>query len=795
MIGQTVSHYRILEKLGEGGMGVVYKAEDTKLGRFVALKFLPEAMVADQEAVKRFEREARAASALDHPNICTIHEIGEHEGEPFIAMQYLEGLTLKHAIGGRPLKSAELLDLAQQLAQALEAAHAKGIVHRDLKPANIFITAEGRLKVLDFGLAKLLPRADDVTASATLTQAGAAPGTLPYMAPEQLRAQPVDARTDIYAFGCVLYEMATGQRPFRAELATELSSEILNKTPVAPVRLNPEVPAKLEEISLKCLEKDPERRYQSAKEIAVDLHRLAAPTPATSFSEVSPRQEPRGSGRRVFRWVAMAGVAAAAVLAVLLGFNLGGVRERLFAPAAPKIESIAVLPLENLSGDPEQEYFADGMTETLITEMSRIRTLKVISRTSVMQYKGVKKPLPEIARELKVDAVVEGSVSRAGDRVRITAQLIHAPTDTHLWAENYDRELSDVLRLQSEIARAIAREVKVALSPGEETHLAGARSVNPKAHEAYLRGRYHWNRRTELDLKKAIAHFEEAIAIDPDYGPAHEGLAEAYTVLPFYSAVSVRQVYPKAKAAALRALELDDSLAGAHASLGTVKEVYEYDRSGAEIEYRRALEINPGYATAHQWYGRFLSNQGRAAEALAEINRAEELDPLSLVMQSNVGLILSGGRQYDEASEKLRKVLEMRPDYAAVWDILAEVYAAKQMYGPMIEAAENAVKFSGGNPGYVARLGRAYGLAGRRQEAQEILGQLNRRAGAEYVRETRMAELYLAMGDKRQALTWLERGYQEREVGMVGIKVDPLWDPLRDDPRFQELLRRMNFPE
>jgi TolB-like protein/Tfp pilus assembly protein PilF len=488
------------------------------------------------------------------------------------------------------------------------------------------------------------------------------------------------------------------------------------------------------------------------------------------------------------------GLAAVAVLALLVGLNVGGLRERLGGRGArPEIRSLAVLPLENLSGDPEQDYFADGMTETLITELSRIRALKVTSRTSVMQFKGVKKPLPEIANALKVDAVVEGSVMRVGNRVRVTAQLIHAFTDAHLWADNYDRELSDVLGLQSEIARAIAAEVKVALSPGEAEHLAKARAVNPEAHEAYLRGRYHWNRRTEADLQKAFEHFEQAIAADPNYGPGYEGLAETYVVLPYYSAVPPRDIYPKAQAAARRALELDDSLAGAHAVLGMVNETHDYNWSAAEAEFRRALEINPGYASAHQWYARFLSARGRAAEALAEINRAEELDPLSLVIQSNTGFILLEARQYDLAEEKMGQVLGMRPDYAAVWDLQADVYDAKQQHELMIEAAEKAVRFSGGNPGYLARLGRAYALAGHRQRAQEILNQLNQRAKEEYVRPTRMAELHLALGDKQQALTWLEKGYQERDIGMVAIKIKHIFDPLRDDPKFRELLRKMGL--
>jgi serine/threonine-protein kinase len=754
MVGQTVSHYRIIAKLGGGGMGVVYKAEDTKLGRFVALKFLPEGMAFDREAVKRFEREARAASALDHPNICTIYEIGEHEGKPFIAMQCLEGETLKYRIGNRPMPADEVLRLGTQVAEALAAAHAKDIVHRDIKPANVFVTQHGQAKVLDFGLAKLLPRADDVTASATLTEAGAAPGTLPYMAPEQLRGQPVDARTDIYALGCVLYEMATGKRPFRAELATELSSDILNKTPVPPVRLNPEVPAKLEDIVLKCLEKDPENRYHSAKELMVDLRRLAKAAPEVTRAE---------SGRqRVTR---------------------------------RRPRSLAVLPLANLSRDPEQEYFADGMTEALITDLSKIGALRVISRTSAMRYKGTDKSIPEIARELNVDAIVEGSVLRVGERVRITAQLIHATTDEHLWAESYDRILSDVLALQSDVARAIAQEIKIKLTPQERARLARPGRLNPEAHDAYLRGRFHWNKRTEAAVKKAIEYFQQAIESDPGYAMAYVGLADSYNILGYYAMLPPKESFPKTKAAALRALELDNTLGEAHTSLGNAICYYDWDWLAAEKEFKRALELNPRYPVAHLWYAFFLTGRGHHAEALSHARQAEQLDPLSVLVMALVGWLAYYARKYDEAMEQCQKAIEMDPSFAPAHSWLSMALEQRGRYQEAIEESQKAVTFSGGSPHYRASLAYAYAVSGGVDEAYKVLDELNGLSGRMYVSPYYRAEIHAGLGERKEALAWLEKAYEERANLLVFLQVEPRLDPLRDDPQFQDLLRRMNFPE
>jgi TolB-like protein/Tfp pilus assembly protein PilF len=716
-------------------------------------------------------------------------------------MQYLDGLTLKHAIGGRPLKSAELLDLAQQLAQALEAAHTKGIVHRDLKPANIFITAEGRLKVLDFGLAKLLPRVDEATASRTLlTEPGATPGTLPYMAPEQLRGQPVDARTDIYALGCVLYEMATGKQPFRAELATELSSDILNKMPVAPVRLNPEVAAKLEDVILKCLEKDPENRYQSAKELTVDLRRLATAVIPSEPRPLSPQRagEVEGPAFHSTRWarrLALAAVAAAAVLALLLTFNLAGLRDRLFGPATPKIDSIAVLPLDNLSGDPEQDYFVDGMTEALTAELSKIGALKVISRTSAMQYKDVKKPMPQIARELGVTGLIEGSVAREGDQVRVTVQLIHGPTDKHLWAESYQRELRGILALQSEVARAIARQVRVTVAPQEQARLASTRPVNPEAYRHYLLGRHKWNKRTREGFEKAAEHFQQAIELDPTYAPAHSGLADVYAVQPSWGFAVPSEAFPRARAAALKALHLDENTAEPYATLGYIKRYYDRDWSGAEEYLRRALELNPNYATGHHWYGILVSSLGRHEEAIAELELAERLDPLSPIISFALGRALYHSRRYDQAVGQFQKNVEMHPEFRSTFLFLGMAYAQMGMDQEALAASEKGSGVPESNP-YYGSIGWVYARTGRKAEAQHLLRRLEGQSSQQYIEAPSIATIYIGLGQNEQAIAWLERAYEERgSEWVLHIKVDPVFDPLRDDTRFQDLLRRMNFPE
>ena len=783
MIAETLSHYRIIEKIGAGGMGVVYRAWDNHLSRDVAIKVLPAGALSDDVARRRFRREAEALAKLNHPNIETVHDFDTQDGTDFLVTEYIPGTTLDEKLTGRPLPEKDVRRLGEQLVEGLAAAHEQGVVHRDLKPANLRVTPDGRLKILDFGLAKLV-RAPEATAS--IMETHGVTGTVPYMAPEQLRGERVDERTDIWAAGVVLYEMAAGKRPFASELGTRLADDILHQSPPPPSEANPSVSPGLENIILKCLDKDPENRYKSAKEILVDLRRLTMPMTA-----VTPR-------RRRRRWPVRyaIGVASAIVLmAVAMGLNVGGVRERLLGGASrPQIHSLAVLPLEDRSGDPQQEYFVEGMHEALITELSKIGALKVISRTSAARYKGVDKPLPQVARELDVDAVIEGSVLREGDQVRITVQLIHGPTDRNLWGRSFDRELRGILALQSEVARAIAQEIRVALTPEEQTLLSQDRPVNPEAHDAYLKGRHQWNKRTEAGLKKAIEYFQHAVEIDPDYAPGYAGLADSYYVAAARDFLSPKEAYVHAEAAAKRALELDDRLAEAHTTLADVIGSSRHDWTGAETQYKRAIELNPSSSTARQRYSIFLAAMGRYEEALAEIKRARELDPISLIINEATGWPLYLARQYDQAIAQYRKMLEMEPTFLPTYFDLGRAYLHKGMVEDAIKVHMKLVALSDSHPSAKAALGHTYAVAGRKQAALKILNELRELSKRSYVSPYDIARIYVGLGEKDQALQWLEKAYEERNSFLVNLKVDPDLDPLRSHPRFQDLRRRMNFP-
>jgi len=780
VIGRTLGHYRILEEIGKGGMGVVYRAHDERLDRDVALKVLPAGTLADEASRQRFRKEALALSKLNHPNIQTVHDFDTQDGLDFLVTEYVPGVTLNDRLAGKPLPEKEVLRLGQQLAEGLAAAHEQGIIHRDLKPSNLRVTPDGRLKILDFGVAKLLGPVSAPAATETGTRAMA--GTPLYMSPEQRRGERVDARSDLYSAGLVLWEMATG------------------KPPVAGRGLSGRVSPELQRIVEKCLEEERENRYQSAKELAVDLRRLAspslplAPSPqAPAWGRIGSRWPvPPGSAVLLLR-VSVGLAAVAAVLAVLVAFNVGSLRERLFGASPPQIDSLAVLPLKNLMGDPEQDYFVEGMQEALITELSKISALKVISRTSTLRYKDTDKPLPQIARELNVAGVIEGSVLREGDQVRVTVQLIHGPSDRHLWAQSFDRELRGILALHSEVAQAIAREIKVTLTTAEETRLAGARPVNPETYQLYLQGRYFWNYRTQEGFEKAIKYFQQAIEKDPTNARAYAGLADCYNVLSNYLPIPSQETFPQAKAAALKALALDDTLAEPHASLAFVYSVYDWDWAAAEKEFQRAIELNPGYETAYRWYAGFLISVGRTEEGIAATKRALELDPVN--MHGATAWHYYFAHRYDKAIEHYLKHFELHPGRVPAHFFLAQAYEQVGRYEEAIAEFQKAVAVDPDKLRALAGLAHAYALSGRRDEARKILDQLEEQAKRTYVSSYHLAAVQLALGDRDRAIEWLERAYQERSFWIRNLKVDPLFDSLRGDPRFQALLRRMNFPE
>ena len=746
MIGKIVSHYKILDKLGEGGMGVVYKAHDMKLDRDVALKFLPPHLPVTHEHIARFELEVKAISALNHPHIATIYDVDETDGRKYIVLEYIPGGTLKSKLrqltsDGRVLSFSEVLEYGIQIAGALAHAHRHQIIHRDVKTDNLMLTEEGTVKLADFGLAKLRD-------SVQITKTGGTLGTPAYMSPEQIRGENVDQRSDIFSYGVVLYEMITGRLPFLAEHEPAVLYRILHEEPVPLKSLRLDMPVGLEDIVNKAMQKDRQHRYERADDLLLDLK-----------SVMGDIEAGRVEGRPSFA---------------------GGTYR------------IAVLPLVNISPDPQDEYFADGMTEELISTLSRIRGLRVIARTSVMQYKRTSKSITDIGRELKVETILEGSVRKAANKLRITAQLINVANQEHLWSEDYDRELQDVFAIQSSVAQQVASALKVELLAGDKEQMNKRPAQNLEGYTLYLKGRYCWNKFSEEGLQSSIMYFQQAIDRDPLYGLAYAGLAVSYATLGV-NYLPPSEAFPKAKVAAETALAVDSDLPEGHAVWGAIKVFFDWDWVTAERELRRALEINPNDATAHQAFAYCLEVTGRPKEALAEIQVAHELDPLSLVINCDVGIRFYFARRYDLAIEQYQRTLEMEPDFpiAHVW--LGRAYEQKGMFQEAVGAYQKQVLILSGDGERAAALGHAYAVSGLMGALRHQLNELKQLSTQRYVAPLDIASIYARLGEHEQAFEWLEKAYQDRFSLLPWLKLDPRFDSLHSDSRFVTLLKKIGL--
>ena len=752
--GQMLLHYRVVGVLGAGGMGEVYRAHDTRLLREVALKLLPAGVAADAGRLARFQREARALAALDHPNIVTVYAVEEAGGQPFITMALAEGRTLDRLTPGTGMEAGPLVAIATALADALAAAHARGVIHRDLKPGNIVVSDAGRVMVLDFGLARFEDHGSAAnnapTATEALTIEGGMIGTIPYMSPEQVQGAPVDWRTDIFSLGIVIYEMATGRRPFAGGSTAALASAILRDSPPALADLRPDLPGELDRLVIRCLAKDPATR--------------------------PPAAEIRGK-----------------LAAIASGVGSGGSSPNA-KPSLAKIEAVAVLPLTNLSGEASEEYFADGMTEALITDLAKVGGMKVISRTSVMKYKGVARPVGEIAAELSVDAVVEGSVLRVGDRVRISAQLIRAATDEHLWAERYDRKIEDVLALQDEVARAIARSVGATLKGPGSGERPAARKVDPDTYRLFLQGRHFWNMRTEQGARSALRCFRQVLDRDPTWSPAWLGMADALTMLSNYGFVPPEEVHGKALEAVNRALALDENSADAHRVLAFIRWQLEFDWAAGIAEYDRALELDPNSPLTTYWYGAYLGVIGLFEKSHDLLERAAELDPLSLLIPSVQGWVRIFARRFDEAVPILKRVLDIDPDYHVARWFLGEALVELGDLDPGVAELERALDLSGHTSRMHGYLGYAYGRAGRRDDARRMLLELERREITQYVPPYFPALVHAGLDEAERAMDRLEEAWRQRDTMLRDLKADPHWDSLHHHPRFQDLMAKMAFP-
>ncbi len=787
MIGQTISHYKILEKLGEGGMGVVYKAEDLTLHRVVALKFLPHNIRSLESERARFLQEAQAVAVLNHTNICTVYDIQEHEGQQFIVMEYVDGRTLRQMVPLQKMQTA--VDYAVQIGEALREAHGKGIVHRDIKTDNIMVNSRNQIKVLDFGLAKL-------RGSLKLTKTHSTVGTLAYMAPEQIQGGEVVARSDIFSFGVVLFEMLTGHTPFRGDHEAAMMYSILNDEPESVQKGRQDISADMDRIIRRALEKDPDDRYQHIDDMVSELRHetkksttvnrppfVEPTTPHTSAAEVHGRLPTVRSKKRL----ALIGSIGAGLLVLMLAiYFVSGCHQT--------VDSIAVLPFENVGADPNTEYLSDGITESLINTLSQLSHLTVMSRTTVFHYKGKDVDPLRAGRELGVKAVLVGRVTQRGDNLQISTELVNVSNSSHVWGGQYNRRFADILSVQAEISKEISQQLSVKLVGEDERKLTKRPTDNSEAYQLYLKGRFHWNKRTVDDLHKAIEYFNQAIEKDPNFALAYAGLASTYEILPNYSLLPAMDFISKAPAAAKQALELDATLAEPHAVLGANRETFHWDWEGAAEEFRRAMELDPNYPTTFHWYSNFLEVQGKFSEALSEIKRAQELDPLSPVISANVGEVLYYMKRYDPAIEQFNKALELDPNSLLTLVDLGNLYAQQNRFDESLRELQKVGQIVGADDPYGAgELGYVYAKAGKKDEAMGILNRLIEFSKKDYDVSVEIAYVFAGLGDKDNAFAWLEKGYNERNIQLEFLKIDPMWDNLRPDPRYAAMLKKIGL--
>ena len=792
LIGQTIAHYQMLEKIGAGGMGVVYKAKDTRLTRFVALKFLPENVAHDALALERFRREARAASVLNHPGICTIYDIGEHDGRAFIAMEFIDGETLRNHIHGKPLGLEEILKLGIQIAEALDAAHAEGIIHRDIKPSNIFVTRRGHAKVLDFGLAKLLPTGvagtDDADSGGespdSTSVVGLISGTPAYMSPEQIRGDDLDSRADIFSLGLVLYEMATGRQAFRGRTGGAIIEAVLTRQPAAVRSVNPEMPERLEKIIEGALHKDRDQRYQHAGGMVADLQRLKRETDLATQERAGNRQSEATPGASPVPRAEKRKAQSAP----------GRTATQRTERASRAIGSLAVIPFENLTRDPENDYLSDGIPGSLINILAMVPRLRVIAQSTVFRYKGRRIDPQAVGRELNVRAVLTGRMMQSGGSLRIGTELVDVATGTQLWGAQFDRKPGDIFAVQDEISNEISEKLRLQLTRAEKRRLSKRHTQDAEAYQLYLKGRHHWNQWTEEGFYKAIGYFQQAVERDPSYALAYAGVADSYVLLGWNSYLPPKDAFPKAKAAATAALQFDPDLGEAHTPLAAVLWLHDWMWTEAQEEFRHSLALNPSYPTANHWHAEFVMTMGQQSEAIGKMKESQDLDPLSLIINVAIGWAYYMGRRYNEALEQLLRTIELDPHYPVTHWILGLLYRITGRFDSAIIAGEQGVNMSGGSPVMRAALAQTYGMSGRAKEAQHLLDDLKKLATERYVASYFFAGIHIGLGEHDRAIECLEKSYEEHSHWLLYLHLDPSMDALRDHARFQDLLRRIGLP-